>query len=113
MRNLNDYTGYPITIRYRILTRRLDVFRSGKLKNFKEIVKYILYQDSMFSRITNDDRVDHVIGCFEIAKVLSKNTEDQREVLRLIHNILYKNKGYSTVSIASALTKEAFRLKAI
>ena len=104
---------YPITIQYRILTKRLDFLRNCQIKYFKEVIKYVYYQESMFSRITKDDRVALIKGYFEIAKELSNHTTNKLEVVRLLRNVMFTNKGYSALTVAKVLTDEAFRLKSL
>lgn len=108
-----DYSIYPITIQYRILTKQLDFLRNCQLKHFKEVIKYVYYQESMFSKITKDDRVALIKGYFEIAVELSNHTSNKLVVVRLLKNIMFINKGYSALTVAKVLTDEAFRLKTI
>jgi len=108
-----DYSIYPVTIQYRILTKRLDFLRNCPKKYFKEVIKYVYYQESLFSRITKYDRVSLIKGYFEIAIELSKHTANKLEVVRLLRNVMFVNKGYSALAVAKVLTDEAFRLKSL
>ena len=104
---MDNWNNYPLTFKYRLLTKRLDDLRTGKSKHFKEVVRYITYQESMFSKITSDDRVDHILGCFEIAKELAKYLDSRNHIAKLIMNIFYKNKGYSNLRIAISIAELA------